>query len=71
MIGPLSWVLIYVADVDKVRPFYENVLKLPLKSARRVSPRLPNSFIPRSSSGNGSRPRSSTTSPSAARRKRR
>jgi len=34
MIGPLSWVLIYVADVDKVRPFYENVLKLPLKSAR-------------------------------------
>jgi len=34
MLGPLCWVLIYVKDVDKVRPFYEDVLKLPLKSVR-------------------------------------
>ena len=36
-----------------------------------ASPRPPNSFTPRSSNANASRPRSSTTSPSAARRKRR
>ena len=34
MIGPLSWVLIYVKDLDKVRPFYEHALQLPLKSVR-------------------------------------
>ena len=34
MIGPLSWVLIYVADVDRMRVYYEKVLQLPLKSVR-------------------------------------
>ena len=34
MIGPLSWVLIYVKDIDLMRPFYEDVLQLPLKSVR-------------------------------------
>lgn len=34
MIGRLRWVLVYVRDVDKVRPFYEHVLQLPLKSVR-------------------------------------
>jgi predicted enzyme related to lactoylglutathione lyase len=33
MLGPLSWVLIYTADVPKMRHFYENVLKLPIKRA--------------------------------------
>lgn len=34
MIGSLSWVLVYVSDVDKTRHFYEKVLELPLKSVR-------------------------------------
>jgi catechol 2,3-dioxygenase-like lactoylglutathione lyase family enzyme len=34
MIGPLSWVLIYVSDIDKTRHFYEKILDLPLKSVR-------------------------------------
>jgi predicted enzyme related to lactoylglutathione lyase len=34
MIGPLSWVLIYVADVEKMKDYYEKVLQLPLKSYR-------------------------------------
>jgi predicted enzyme related to lactoylglutathione lyase len=34
MIGPLSWVLIYVSDIDTTRHFYERVLELPLKSVR-------------------------------------
>jgi len=34
MIGPLSWILIYVSDIDKTRHFYEKVLELPLKSVR-------------------------------------
>jgi predicted enzyme related to lactoylglutathione lyase len=33
MLGPLSWALIYTADVPKMRHYYENVLKLPLKRA--------------------------------------
>ncbi len=31
MLGPLSWVLIYVTDVAKTRHFYETVLGLPVK----------------------------------------
>jgi len=33
MIGPLSWVLVYVADIPKMRRFYEEVLGLPIKRA--------------------------------------
>ncbi|MDO9435532.1 VOC family protein [Hydrogenophaga sp.] len=33
MIGPLSWVLIYVADIPKMRQFYEEVLGLPIRRA--------------------------------------
>jgi predicted enzyme related to lactoylglutathione lyase len=33
LIGPLSWILIYVDDLAKVRPFYEDVLGLELGSA--------------------------------------
>ena len=33
MLGPLSWVLIYVADVPTMRDFYERVLGLPIKRA--------------------------------------
>jgi len=34
MIGPLSWILVYVKDVNKMRDYYEKVLQLPLKSVR-------------------------------------
>ena len=33
MLGPLSWVLVYTADVPKMRHYYENVLMLPVKRA--------------------------------------
>jgi predicted enzyme related to lactoylglutathione lyase len=33
LIGPLSWILIYVDDLAKVRPFYEDVLGLELGDA--------------------------------------
>jgi predicted enzyme related to lactoylglutathione lyase len=33
MIGPLSWVLVYVADIPKMRHFYEKVMGLPIKRA--------------------------------------
>lgn len=33
MLGPLSWVLVYVADMPKMREFYETVLQLPVKRA--------------------------------------
>jgi predicted enzyme related to lactoylglutathione lyase len=33
MIGPLSWVLVYVSDIPKMRRFYEEVLGLPIRRA--------------------------------------
>jgi predicted enzyme related to lactoylglutathione lyase len=33
MLGSLSWVLIYVSDVPKMRQFYADVLGLPIKRA--------------------------------------
>ncbi|MEJ0071457.1 MAG: VOC family protein [Pseudomonadota bacterium] len=31
MLGPLSWVLVYTADIPKMRAYYETVLGLPVK----------------------------------------
>lgn len=36
MLGPLSWVLIYVTDVAKTRHFYETVLGLPVKRSSHL-----------------------------------
>ena len=36
LIGPLSWILIYVDDLAKVRSFYEDVLGLELGSTLRA-----------------------------------
>jgi len=33
-IGPLSWVLVYCADINKMHDFYANVLKLEVKKVR-------------------------------------
>ena len=33
-IGPLSWVLVYCADIHKMHDFYANVLKLEVKRVR-------------------------------------
>jgi predicted enzyme related to lactoylglutathione lyase len=36
MIGPLSWVLLYTADVARLRAFYENVMGLRVKKASEL-----------------------------------
>jgi predicted enzyme related to lactoylglutathione lyase len=33
MLGPLSWVLVYTADIPRMRAFYEQVLGLKIKRA--------------------------------------
>jgi lactoylglutathione lyase len=33
MLGPLSWVLVYTADIPRMRAYYETVLGLPIKRA--------------------------------------